>query len=219
MIKIRDLDFRYPDSPFRLRVGALDIAGGERVAFYGQSGCGKTTLAHLIAGIHRPEPGEIVVAEQKLHQLSESARRNFRISKVGFIFQEFALLDYLDVEENVLLPFFITSSLTLDDETRSRVREFADGLGIADKLGRHPNQLSGGEKQRVAIARALVTRPPLIIADEATGNLDPENARRVTDIIGEMAEQHGATLIMVTHDPSVLERFERTINIGEEFRA
>lgn len=217
MIKVRDLEFRYPDSAFQLRVAALDIASGERVAFVGSSGCGKTTLAHLIAGIHQPASGSLSVGAHDLHRLGDAARRNFRISEVGLIFQEFALLDYLDVEENILLPFFINSTLTFDQKSRDSARDLADRLGIGDKLKRHPAQLSGGEKQRVAIGRALVTRPGLIIADEPTGNLDPQNSAAVTDLISSMAQQSGATLIMVTHDRAVLEKFDRSIDIGEEF--
>ena len=217
MIKIRELEFRYPDSAFRLRVAALDIAERERVAFVGASGCGKTTLAHLIAGIHQPASGSITVGGQALHRLGERARRDFRISEIGFIFQEFALLDYLSVGENLLLPYFVNSTLRPDADARQRARELAERLGIGDKLKRHPAQLSGGEKQRVAIGRALATRPSLIIADEPTGNLDPENSASVTALIREMAEQHGATLVMVTHDRAVLGQFDRTIDVAEEF--
>jgi putative ABC transport system ATP-binding protein len=202
-----------------LRVGALDIAADERVAFIGSSGCGKTTLAHLIAGIHQPTSGNVEVDGQPLETLSDRARRNFRISKIGLIFQEFALLDYLSVEENILLPYFINSSLTLNQEARERARAVAGKLGIADKLARHPEQLSGGEKQRVAICRALSANPSLIIADEPTGNLDPKNSASVTDLICEMSEQLGATLIMVTHDHSILDKFDRCIDIDKEAQA
>jgi len=202
-----------------MRVDALDIADAERVAFVGTSGCGKTTLAHLIAGILPAAAGEIEVGGHKLYEMGDRARRNFRISQVGFIFQEFALLDYLNVEENVLLPYFINSSLSLDQAARDTARRLADLLGIGDKLKRHPGQLSGGEKQRVAICRALAAQPSLIIADEPTGNLDRGNALAVTDLICSLAEQHGATLLMVTHEHAILDRFERSIDVGEEFGA
>lgn len=202
-----------------MRVDALDIADAERVAFVGTSGCGKTTLAHLIAGILPAAAGEIEVGGHALHELGDRARRNFRISQVGFIFQDFALLDYLNVEENVLLPYFINSSLSLDQSARDTARRLADLLGIGDKLKRHPGQLSGGEKQRVAICRALAAQPSLIIADEPTGNLDRGNALAVTDLICSLAEQHGATLLMVTHEHAILERFARSIDVGEEFGA
>jgi len=218
LITIRDLEFSYPGSAFKLRVGALDIAQKQRVAFVGGSGCGKTTLAHLIAGIHRAEAGEITVGRHELHQLDDRARRNFRISEIGFIFQEFALLDYLKVEDNILLPYFVNGSLTLTQEVREAAHALAEKLGIGDKLKRHPAQLSGGEKQRVAICRALSAKPSLIIADEPTGNLDPENSATVTDLICDIAEQQSATLIMVTHDHSVLDRFDRTIDVGKEAR-
>ena len=218
LISIRDLQFSYPGSEFQLGIDSLDIADGEQVAFIGSSGCGKTTLAHLIAGIHQPARGTIAVGAQELHQLSERARRNFRISEVGLIFQEFALLDYLNAEENILLPYFINRSLTLTQDAQDQAREIADKLGIGDKLKRHPAQLSGGEKQRVAICRALAATPSLIIADEPTGNLDPQNSAAVTDLICQMANQHQATLIMVTHDHSLLSKFDRQIDIGEEVK-
>ncbi|MGI9242400.1 MAG: ABC transporter ATP-binding protein [Verrucomicrobiales bacterium] len=217
LIKIRELEFCYPGSTFKLRVGSLDIASGEQVALIGASGCGKTTLAHLIAGIHRPSAGQIQVAEHALHEMGDRARRNFRISQVGFIFQDFALLDYLNIEENILLPYFVNSSLPLDRTARDTARELAGKLGIGDKLKRHPEQLSGGEKQRVAICRALAARPSLIIADEPTGNLDRDNALAVTDLICSLAEQHQATLLMVTHELAVLEKFDRSLDIGKEF--
>ena len=188
------------------------------MALIGSSGCGKTTLAHLIAGIHSPDRGEIHVAGKALHRLGDRPRRNFRISQVGFVFQEFALLDYLSVEENILLPYFINSSLRLTSERRMAALDLAKKLGLAAKLRRHPTQLSGGEKQRVAICRALATGPGLIIADEPTGNLDPENSAAVTALICDIAEQHGATLIMVTHDHSLLDRFDRTIDLDQEVR-
>lgn len=188
------------------------------MAFVGPSGCGKTTLAHLIAGIQPLSAGEITVGEHRMHELKGAARRNFRISEIGFIFQEFALIDYLDVEENILLPYFVNGSLTLTQEVRESASMLAGRLGIHDKLHRHPAQLSGGEKQRVAICRALSAKPCLIIADEPTGNLDPKNSAAVTDLICEAAAQQKATLIMVTHDHSVLDRFDRIIDVGEEGR-
>jgi putative ABC transport system ATP-binding protein len=149
--------------------------------------------------------------------MNDRARRNFRISEIGFIFQEFALLDYLNVEENILLPYYVNKTLTLDHSARDTARDLAGRLGIGDKLRRHPAQLSGGEKQRVAICRALAAQPSLIIADEPTGNLDPENSAAVTGLIRELAERHHATLLMVTHDHAALQHFDRSIDIGEEF--
>ena len=216
MIKIRDLEFRYPDSAFQLGVGSLDIADRERVAFVGSSGCGKTTLANLIAGILPASCGKISVGSHQIDAMNDRARRNFRISEIGFVFQDYALLDYLSVEENILLPYFINASLKLTPEARTSARELAEKLGIGDKLKRRPGQLSGGEKQRVAICRALSAKPSLIIADEPTGNLDPTNSGAVTDLISDIATSQGATLIMVTHDHSILDKFDRTINIGEE---
>ncbi len=213
LISVADLQFRYPRGAFELRVPDLEIGSGERVAFTGPSGCGKTTLAHLIAGIHAPDDGSIRVDGESVHEFSESARRAFRIAKIGFIFQEFELLDYLRTEENIHLPFLLNSTLTLDQSARVRARELAESLGLGEKLRRLPRQLSQGEKQRVAICRALVNDPQIIIADEPTGNLDFENAAAVMDIIAGEAARRSATFLMITHDRGLLDRFDRVIDV------
>ena len=188
LIRIRDLDFAYgrsaaagssPDGAFRLRIPRMDVEAGSEVALVGGSGCGKTTLAHLMAGIAQPDSGSIRVDGEELVGKSDRDLRNFRISRIGFIFQEFELLDYLKAEENILLPFLVNGSLTLGKAERHRARELAESVGLKGKLRRRPGRLSQGERQRVAICRALVTRPQLIIADEPTGNLDPQTSDEV----------------------------------------
>ncbi len=212
-------DYADPASRFSLRVPSLEIARGERVALIGGSGCGKTTLALLLAGIHTPASGEILVDGTAVHRLSETGRRRFRIARIGFIFQEFELLDYLRADDNILLPYRINPALKLDATTRSRVASLADRLGLApEKLQRFPARLSQGERQRVAIARALINEPRILIADEPTGNLDPASAAAVMTLIESEAARLDATFLMITHDHSLLPRFDRTLDV-ETFSA
>ena len=212
MISISNLDFNYPRGEFRLRMEEFAIAEREKVAVIGPSGTGKTTLLHLIGGILPCTTGEVRVAGHDLTLLSDRQRRHFRISTIGFIFQDFALLDYLDAFDNILHPCRISRSLVLDGPVRERARELAAELGIGDKLGQYPLTLSHGEQQRVAICRALLTRPKLILADEATGNLDPDNKSRILEQLFTSVENHDATLLAVTHDHELLPHFDRVID-------
>jgi len=211
-IQIRDLEFRYPQDGFRLRVPQLDIERGEKVALIGRSGCGKTTLAYLIAGILSPTTGRITVGGRDITGLHERERRAFRIASIGFVFQDFELLDYLPARDNLLLPYTVNRTLTLDAAARERANAIAASVGLADKLDRLPAQLSGGERQRLAIARALVTAPKLIIADEPTGNLDPDTASEVVSEL--LARSADATVLTITHDHSLLPLFDTTIDVG-----
>ena len=144
--------------------------------------------------------------------LSDRARRDFRIANLGLVFQEFELLEYLNVLDNVLLPYRINASLRLDRGVRERAAELARQVGIADKLRRYPQQLSQGERQRVAVCRALLPQPELLLADEPTGNLDPTNKGRVLDSLFEYVERRQATLVVVTHEHDMLERFDRVVD-------
>ncbi len=212
-IKIRNLKFRYADDGFELDLPNLSIESGEQVAIVGASGCGKTTLAYLIAGIYTPRSGSVAVGESIISNMSDVARRNFRISNIGFIFQEFELLEYLRVEENILLSYLVNASLKLDKEVRTRARSLAESVGLGDKLRRYPGELSQGEKQRLAICRALVTDPKIIMADEPTGNLDPGNTDSIMQLIRTQAVARGATFVMITHEHGLLEQFERVIDL------
>jgi len=214
MIHLRNLVFRYPEGGFVLRVPELSVGAAERVAVIGPSGSGKTTLLHLVAGIARAERGTVETCGVALGPLGESARRAFRIRKLGLVFQEFALVDHLDVRDNVLLPYRISGGLRLDAEVRARAERLIDGVGLADKADRIVTQLSQGERQRVAVSRALIAEPELVLADEPTGNLDPQNKQRVLDILCDYADEHGATLLNVTHDHALLDRFARVIDFA-----
>jgi len=218
MIRLEDLAFRYPGGPFRLDVPELEVAQGERVAVVGPSGSGKTTLLRLIAGILRPSAGAAVTNGVEVSALSDAARRRFRIRNIGLVFQEFELLEYLSVLDNALLPFHLDRTLPAKNEARGRAAELARRVGLGDKLERRPANLSQGERQRVAVCRALVTRPRLVLADEPTGNLDPKTGGRVLDELIAFAEADGATLLVVTHDRGLLDRFERVVDVADYAR-
>jgi len=212
MIQFENTTFAYPQGAFRLHVPALRVGRGEKVVVIGPSGAGKTTLLHLAAGILPPREGSIRVDGLELSGLSDAARRNFRIRNVGMVFQEFELLEYLSVRENILLPYRVNRSLKLDAAVRRSVASLAEAVGIGDTLDRYPERLSQGERQRVAICRVLVTKAPLIVADEPTGNLDPNSSRTILDLLLGRADAGGATLLTVTHDHSLLDRFDRVID-------
>ncbi len=214
LIELSDIRFRYPGGEFELGLPRMSIQASETVALTGPSGCGKTTLVNLISGILTPQSGGVRVDGIPVSSLGDVARRAFRISTIGFLFQDTGLLDYLNAEENILLPFLINRSLkNTDTDIRARARQFAESLGVGHRLKRKPAELSGGECQRVAIARALVTHPNLIIADEPTASLDPDNAARTMDLILETSRSQNATLLTITHDPAMARRHDRTINL------
>ena len=215
MINIQSLTFSYPSGDFRLDIQKLSVASGEKVAFVGPSGSGKTTLLNLVAGILPPQNGSIRVDNDEISALGDTVRRNFRITNIGFIFQDFGLLDYLDVRDNILHPYRITEALKLNPDVRQQADRLAEEMGIADKLQRHPPDLSHGERQRVAICRALLPGPKLILADEATGNLDPKNKVHILKLLFESVENHNATLLAVTHDQELLPYFDLVVNFSD----
>lgn len=214
MIQIEDLSFRYPGG-FALRIPSFRIAAGEKVALIGPSGAGKSTLLKLIAGIVAPERGSVEVDGTAIHALREEARRRFRITRIGFVFQELELLDYLNLLDNILHPYRVSPALTLDRFVRERARELAGATGLAGKLGRKPRQISQGERQRAAVCRALLPEPDLLLADEATGNLDPANKVQVMDLLFRAADRRQASLLAVTHDHELLPRFDRVVDFRE----
>ena len=215
MISISDLRFRYSQGGFALYVPELEVESGERVAVIGPSGSGKTTLLNLIAGIRLPQSGRMVTKQVDISDLADGERRDFRIRNIGLVFQEFELLEYLNVLDNILLPYRINTSLELTKAVRRRASELAEMMGIGDKASRNVRRLSQGEKQRVAVCRALLAEPPLLLADEPTGNLDPTNKDRVLDILVEYADSKGSTLVTVTHDHDLLSRFQRIIDFKQ----
>lgn len=212
-IQIDKLVFRYEGERFELAIDELLIDPNEPTAIIGPSGSGKTTLLRLIAGVLRPSKGAVRVLGKTVSDMADTQARAFRIQNIGLVFQEFELVDYLNARDNILLPFRVSSSLTLDNAARQRVDELAEATGITHLLDSRPEQLSQGERQRVAICRALVTRPRLVLADEPTGSLDPDNQKRIVELLRDTAAQAGAGLVMVTHDHELLSYFGRVIDL------
>jgi len=218
MIEADGVRFRYGEGRFRLELSGFHIARGEKVALIGPSGAGKTTLVYLIAGILLPQAGRIRVDGVELSGKTDRQRRDFRISRIGFVFQEFELLEYLSVRDNILLPYYVNDTLPLTPEVYRTAEALAGSMNLADKLRRFPRALSHGEKQRVAICRALMTSPEILIADEPTGNLDPGTAGVILSLLLREVEQRQATLLMVTHNHALLEAFDRAIDVEKYAR-
>jgi len=205
LIQIRDVSRRYVrgvDEVHALERVSLDIPAGHFVGFMGPSGSGKSTLLNLVSGIDRPSEGDVIVAGQRLNDLSEDELARWRGRHVGLIFQFFNLIPVLSARDNVALPLLLTK---LDKAERVRRAETAlRVVGLEDRLDHYPRTLSGGEQQRVAIARAIVTDPDLIVADEPTGDLDARNAEAILDLLRQLRQHFGKTVVMVTHDPRAL---------------
>ena len=177
----------------------LDVPAGQCLAIVGPSGSGKSTLLGLIAGLDAPSSGTIAVAGVDITTLDEDALARLRGEKVGFVFQFFHLVPSLTALENIQVPMEIAGRR----DAASRARALLDEVGLHDRGHHYPAQLSGGEQQRIAIARALANDPPLILADEPTGNLDSSSGRLILDLLDEMRRSRGVTLVLVTHDPTV----------------
>jgi len=190
---------------------SLIVAPGESLAVTGPSGCGKSTLLALIAGLDVPTEGTVSVGDQEISSMPDEDRARLRRHETGFVFQSDNLLPFLTATENVSLQ------LSLDDREGANARGLAilAELGLADEAAKLPDQLSGGQRQRVAVARALVHRPRLIVADEPTGSLDPDNARGVVELMLAAQRASGATLILVTHEPTVAGKLERAIALRD----
>ena len=195
----------------RLLFGGLDlrVAGGELVAIIGESGVGKSTLLNILAGLDEPDEGRVSIGGTELAPLNENARTKLRRERIGFVFQAFHILPYLTLRQNVALPLALISP---DAEAASaRAEAMLDAVGLDGRGNDYASDLSGGELQRVAIARALVHRPALILADEPTGNLDPQTAARVLALFGEAVRAHGAAGVMVTHSKASAEIADRVL--------
>ena len=190
---------------------ALEIKAGESVAIVGASGSGKSTLLGLLAGLDQASSGEIVLDGFCLGTLTEEQRAALRARCVGFVFQNFQLLPTLTALENVMLP------LELNGKTNARLRAetYLQEVGLSHRLHHLPRKLSGGEQQRVAIARAFASEPKILFADEPTGNLDKKNAQRVADLLFELNDKKGTTLVLVTHDSRLADRCQRTLWMDE----
>lgn len=214
MIRCENLVLGYFKSGFRLTIPALSIESGQTVAIIGPSGSGKTSLLDVIAGVRLPLAGSVIVNETQVSRLGESQRRRFRLRNLGFVFQTFELFDYLTIQENILLP---TTAFPRSDRLayESRLPRLISYLGLEDKRDRKVAELSRGEQQRVALGRALLHRPTLILADEPTGNLDPGNKVKAIKLLIEGVTQDAGTLLVATHDESLLPLFDRVIDLNE----
>ncbi|MBQ0137662.1 MAG: ABC transporter ATP-binding protein [Kurthia sp.] len=196
---------------------SFEVEKGEFVAIMGPSGSGKTTLLNVISTIDRPTSGEIMLNGTNPHGLNKTELARFRRKELGFIFQDFNLLQMLNVEENMVMP------LTLDavkvDEMEKRVQQIAKELGITNILHKRPNEISGGQAQKTAIGRALIHRPTLVLADEPTGNLDSKSTKDVLELLGHINQHEQTTIVMVTHDPIAASYCDRVLFIkdGEYF--
>ncbi|HKF49787.1 MAG TPA: ABC transporter ATP-binding protein [Terracidiphilus sp.] len=185
----------------------LAIPAGQFVAIVGASGSGKSTLLGLLAGLDSPTSGEIWLDGVPIHNLAEAELAQVRGRKIGFVFQSYQLIPTLTALENVLLPF----ELNADGSGLQQARGLLTSVGLTERMDHYPIQLSGGEQQRVAIARAFVVEPPIIMADEPTGNLDTSNGRMILDLLLEHNKRAGTTLVLVTHDPEIASRADRKI--------
>jgi ABC-type lipoprotein export system ATPase subunit len=213
-IELRDVAFRYPGAEgFSLEINRLSVPEGDSVALVGPSGSGKATLLALLAGILRPSSGRIRVHGTDLDLLDDRRLRQFRIRDVGQVFQSFELLPYLSVVENVMLPRYIRQTGKSTRQSGQDAMQLLSEMGLAHKAHARPGELSQGEQQRVAVCRAMLNRPAILLADEPTGNLDQDNTQNVVTLLLDMARQHDSTLIMVTHDRSLLEPFSTVLDI------
>jgi putative ABC transport system ATP-binding protein len=215
MIDVNDVAFAYKVGGFRMNIPNLAVEAGEKVAVIGPSGLGKTTLLNLLAGVLVPSAGRIAVDGTEVSSLGIEDRQDYRALRMGMVFQEFELLAYLDVIDNVLLPYRISPVLALNDEARERAELLVQKVGLEDKQRRYPQHLSQGERQRIAVCRALVTRPAIILGDEPTGNLDPDNRDHIMDTLWQYSDETEAPMVVVTHDHELLDRFDRTIDVRE----
>lgn len=187
----------------------LELTKGDSLAIVGSSGSGKSTLLGLLAGLDLPSGGAVLLAGKNLSELDEDQRARLRAEHVGFVFQSFQLLDSLNALENVMLPLELEGHA----DARQRARALLERVGLGQRLTHYPRQLSGGEQQRVAIARAFAAEPDVLFADEPTGNLDSHTGERISDLLFELNQERGTTLVLVTHDERLAHRCQRLIRL------
>jgi putative ABC transport system ATP-binding protein len=190
---------------------SLDVAAGETVAVAGPSGSGKSTLLGLVAGLDTPSSGTIVVAGVEVTRLGENALARFRRETLGYVFQSYHLIPTLTAAENVAVPLDLAGAAAAS----ARAGELLAGMGLAERAHHYPAQLSGGEQQRVALARAMALDPPLLLADEPTGNLDSATGAAIVDRLFALNRERGTTLVLVTHDTALAERADRVVSLRD----
>ena len=214
LVSIRDLTLRLPSGGRMLTVldaVSLDVAAGETVAVAGPSGSGKSTLLGLIAGLDAPTAGTIVVAGVDVTRLGEAALARFRRETIGYVFQSYHLIPTLTAVENVAVPLDLAGV----SGAAARAATLLAGVGLAERGHHYPVQLSGGEQQRVALARAMALEPPLLLADEPTGNLDSTTGAAIVDLLFALNRERATTLLLVTHDTTLAERADRVVSLRD----
>jgi len=214
LVSIRDLTLRLPSGDRTLTVldgVSLDVAAGETVAVAGPSGSGKSTLLGLIGGLDAPTSGTIVVAGMEVTRLGEAALARFRRETLGYAFQSYHLIPTLTAAENVAVPFDLAGVAG----ATARTADLLASVGLIDRAHHYPAQLSGGEQQRVALARAMALDPPLLLADEPTGNLDSATGAAVVDLLFGLNRERGTTLLLVTHDETLADRADRVVSLRD----
>ena len=215
MLEIRDVkkSFTQPDGTMLhvLDIKEFQAKAGEQIVIVGHSGCGKTTLLHVIAGISRPDSGKVVIDGWDTTVLSEAERDQFRAAKIGYVFQTFNLLPAFSALENVMIGMAFADGRA----DRQRAEMLLDRVGLSHRLTHKPSQLSVGEQQRVAVARAMANRPKVLLADEPTANVDSGNQQHVIDMLRGSCEQEGVALLLVTHSPEVAKQFDRIERLEE----
>jgi putative ABC transport system ATP-binding protein len=192
-----------------LRGISLSVGRGEAVGLVGPSGSGKSTLLMIMAGLERPDSGEVIVDGISLQQLGEDALARVRGARIGIVFQSFHLIPTMTALENVAIPLELAGA----PDAFARARHELEAVGLADRTSHYPAQLSGGEQQRVALARALAPDPAILVADEPTGNLDEANGLAIVDLLFALKRERGATLVLVTHDAALARRCDRTVRL------
>lgn len=212
MLKVERLTKTYPTASGDLTVlheVSFSLSKGESLAIVGPSGSGKTTLLGLCAGLDLATGGEVILVGESLSGRDEDARARIRNAHVGFVFQSFQLIPTLSALENVLVPLELRGESGREAEARALL----DRVGLGDRTAHYPVQLSGGEQQRVALARAFINQPKILFCDEPTGNLDGDNAAAMADLVFEINRERGTTLVLVTHDPDLAQRCQRTLRL------
>ncbi len=216
LIEVRDIGKEYHSGEGMVpAIKSMDfhVDDGDFIGIMGQSGSGKSTLLSILGGLNHPSRGKVLVDSLDIYDLSSEQRADFRSEYIGIIFQSFQLIPYLTVLENVKLPMAITG--IKEKQQNKMAKTVLEKVGLAQKMDRLPDQLSGGEQERVAIARAIVNRPPILLADEPTGSLDSDTAWEIVSLLKQLNEEDGLTIIMVTHNPETCKYAGRTVVVRD----